>query len=173
VGRQRNQPTKAPGITFRTGHQQIIAGHYSRAELGNIYMVLARASGDLWPSSGPQPANRNMDVLNWPGAVFHGNGFKGVEASFGSNGYGGISGRVNKVDTLIAHGDRVYISWIIDGRHTGKLFGFPGDGKQMTVRESTMLRLTRGRIVEGDYNGDDLALYTQAGGKISFPDKTP
>ncbi len=30
VGRQRNQPAKAPGITIRTGHQQIIAGHASR-----------------------------------------------------------------------------------------------------------------------------------------------
>ncbi|HTK34053.1 MAG TPA: ester cyclase [Caulobacteraceae bacterium] len=149
----------------------IIEGHYTPEELRNIFITLARSSGPSWPNSGPKAANPSLAVLQAPDAINHGRGFQGLEAFYGSNGYGGIEGRVNKIDNLIAHGDRVWITWIIEGRHTGKLFGFPGTGKQIQVRESSMTRFKDGKAVELDFIGDDLALYTQAGGKISFPDK--
>jgi hypothetical protein len=151
--------------------RQIVEGRYSPEELRNIFTMLARSSGPTWPNSGQKAASPNMDVLTAPDAVTHGRGFKGLEVFYGANGYGGVSERVNKVDTLIAHGDRVYISWVWDGRHTGKLFGFPGDGKTIQVRESNLTQFRDGKAVDVDLHGDDLALYTQAGGKISFPDK--
>lgn len=152
--------------------KEIIEGHYSPEELRNIYATLARSSGPTWRGSGPPAANPSMAGLIAPDLIMHGRGFQGLEAFYGSNGYGGgVSDRVNKIDTLIAHGDRIYISWIIEGRHTGKLFGFPADGKTIHVRESAMTRYEDGKMVEIDDIGDDLALYTQAGGKLSFPDK--
>jgi predicted ester cyclase len=98
-------------------------------------------------------------------------GFHELEAIYGSNGYGGIPDRINKVDIILAHGDRVFVSWIIEGHHTGKLFGFPGDGKLINVRESSITRFKDGKAVEINFIADDFALYTQAGGKVSFPDK--
>jgi predicted ester cyclase len=151
--------------------QQITAGRYSPEELRNIFTTLARQSGPSWPDSGPKAASPNLDILTAPDAITHGRGFKGLETFYGGNGYGGISDRVNRIDTLIAHGDRVFISWVWEGRHTGTLFGFPGDGKVIHVRESSMTRFKDGKAVELDISGDDLALYTQAGGKIGFPDK--
>jgi predicted ester cyclase len=152
--------------------QQIVNGHYTAEELRNIFTVLARSSGPNWPNSGPKAASPSMAGITAPDMIMHGRGFRGLEAFYGSNGYtGGVSDRVNKVDTLIAHGDRVYISWLIEGRHTGKLFGFPADGKMIEVRESGMNRFKDGKLAELDDIGDDFALYTQAGGKPSFPDK--
>jgi hypothetical protein len=151
--------------------QQIVEGHYGPEELRNIFTVLARSSGGNWPNNGPRAASPNLDALTAADAISHGRGFRGLEVFYGSNGYGGVSDRVNRVDTLIAHGDRVYISWVWEGRHTGKLFGFPGDGKTIHVRESSMTRFKDGKAAEIDNIGDDLAVYTQAGGKISFPDK--
>jgi hypothetical protein len=151
--------------------QQITEGHYTPEELRNIFTVLARSSGANWPNSGPKAASPNMDALTTPDAISHGRGFRGLEVFYGSNGYGGVSNRVNHVDALLAHGDRVYISWVWEGQHTGKLFGFPGDGKTIHVRESSMTRFKNGKAVEIDNIGDDLAVYTQAGGKVSFPDK--
>ena len=152
--------------------QGVIDGRYTPEELRNIYSILAEFSGDRWPSGGPRAANPSTDSLRAPGAVFHGRGFRGLEAFYGSNGYtGGVSGRVNRIDTLIAHGDQVLISWIIDGVHTGKLFGFPGDGKRLNVRETSIARFKDGKVVDSNSMGDDFALYTQAGGKVSFPDK--
>jgi predicted ester cyclase len=149
--------------------KQIIEGGYTQEELRNIYTTLARSSGDLWPTSGPKPTGPGN--LNAPGSVFVGRGFRGLEQFYGSNGYGGIEDRVNKVDSLIAKGDRVWISWIIEGRHTGTLFGFPGTGKTIRVRENSMTHYKDGLITLADPIGDDLGLYTQAGGKLSFPDK--
>jgi len=173
IAASRTDPAKWdwPSAASPEVRQQIVEGHYSAEELRNIFTMLARSSGPTWPNSGPKAASPNMDVLTAPDAVTHGRGFKGLEVFYGSNGYGGVSERINKVDTLIAHGDRVYISWVWDGRHTGKLFGFPGDGKAMQVRESNLTRFKDGKAVDVDLHGDDLALYTQAGGKISFPDK--
>jgi len=167
----RTDPAKWdwPAAASPEVRKQIAEGGYNQEELRNIFITLARSSGPSWPNSGPRPAEAGS--LNAPNAVFVGRGFRGLEAFYGSNGYGGVEGRVNKVDTLIAHGDTVFISWIIDGRHTGKLFGFPGTGKQLNVRESSITRYKDGLVTYANPIGDDLALYTQAGGKISFPDK--
>lgn len=151
--------------------EQIINGHYTSEELRNIFSMLAQFSGNRWPNSGPKAASMSYDSLRAPGAVFHGRGFRGLEAFYGSNGYGGIPDRVNHIDTVIAHGDQVMISWIFEGHHTGMLFGFPGDGKPIHVRETNITRFKDGKIVESNALGDDFALYTQAGGKVSFPDK--
>lgn len=160
-----------PSAASERVRKEIVEGQYSPEELRNIFTTLARSSGPHWPNSGPQAGNPSMGEITAPDFVMHGRGFAGLEAFYGSNGYGGVSDRVNKVDTLLAHGDSIFISWIIEGHHTGKLFGFPGDGKLLDVRESSMTRFKDGKAVEMHDVGDDLALYTQAGGKISFPDK--
>jgi predicted ester cyclase len=151
--------------------KSVIEGHYSAEELRNIFTTLARASGDRWPNDGTKAARASMESLNAPGFVPRARGFHELEAFYGSNGYGGISDRVNKVDTILAHGDRVFVSWIIEGHHTGTLFGFPGDGKLINVRESSITRFKDGKVLEINFIADDFALYTQAGGKVSFPDK--
>jgi hypothetical protein len=160
-------PSASPEV-----RQQIIDGHYTTEELRNIYTALAaRYRGPLWPTHGIKPANPSQTGLEQPNFIMHGRGFGGLEQFYGSNGYGGVSDRIDKIDTLIAHGDRVYVSWMITGTHTGKTFGFPGDGKPYNVRESSLTTYKDGKMAEATYIGDDFALYTQAGGKISFPDK--
>ncbi|HTK34052.1 MAG TPA: ester cyclase [Caulobacteraceae bacterium] len=165
-----------PPIASPKVRKEIAEGHYSPEELRNIFTILASFSGNRWPTQGPKAQDPSTAKLRAPDAIAHGRGFRGLEVFYGSNGYAGgpdgsIGDRVNNVDTVIAHGDQVLISWIIEGHHTGKLFGFPGDGKPMHVRETSVQRFKDGRAVETNAIGDDLALYTQAGGKISFPDK--
>lgn len=160
-------PAASPDV-----RQQIIDGRYNAEELRNIFITLARSSGPTWSFNGQKSANPSLAAITAPDMIMHGRGFRGLEAFYGKNGYtGGVSDRVNKVDTLIAHGDRIYISWIIEGKHTGTLFGFPPDGKTIEVRESSMSRFKDGKLAEITDIGDDFGLYTQAGGKVSFPDK--
>lgn len=174
----------------------ILAAGNTAEERRNLFAVLAMQSGRRWPVNGatsappPAPAARpasssaeaariattgnllGAPSLFAPGGISHGRGFRGLEKFYGANGYhnDSLSDRINAVDTIIAKGDRVWVSWIIEGRHTGELFGFPGTGKPIKVRESAMIRFKDGRIVESDYLGDDLALYLQAGGTLEFPD---
>jgi len=151
--------------------KSVIEGHHSAEELRNIFTTLAWRSGPRWPNDGTKAASPSRASLNAPGFVEPARGFRGLEAFYGSNGYGGVSDRIDKVDILLAHGDRVFVSWIIEGRHTGTLFGFPGDGKLIDVRESSITRYKDGKMLDLYFIADDLALYTQAGGKVSFPDK--
>lgn len=176
---------------------QIIAARPNAEERRNLFTVLAMQSGRRWPAPGSSAAKalaapaavqakpgqvrtvaRTGNLLGAaslfaPGSISRGRGFRGLEAVFGANGYlpDSLTGRVNRLDSIIAHGDRVWFSWIIEARHTGTLFGFKGDGRPVTVRESAWVRFNKsGQIVESDYYADDLALYLAAGGKVSFPD---
>lgn len=169
----RTDPAKWdwPSSASAEVRKQIIEGNYTQEEKRNIFTSLAQRVGSDWPGSGLSAASADTSALMTPGAMLHGRGFRGLEVYYGGNGYGGISDRVDKVDGLIAHGDRVWINWVIEGRHTGTLFGFAGTGKMLEVPEYSLVRYKDGKVIEHGYIGDDMALYSQAGGKVVLPGK--
>jgi predicted ester cyclase len=94
-----------------------------------------------------------------------------LEVPFGSNGYlyGSLPDRTNRILSIIAKGDRVWVIWLFTGHQTGKMFGAPPSGKELNVREMAMVRYKNDKLIEADYWGDDFALYSQLGGKVEFP----
>ncbi|GEM_PF-4702577 len=165
--------------------RSIVEAGYTQQELRNIRSQLEALSGAgrarptveaaSTGTSGAPSRPAGWAERSAPEVRIVGRGFRGLEAFYGSNGYingpqGSIADRTNKAVYILAKGDRLVISWFIDGHHTGKLFGFPGTGKPLHIRETALVRYdAEGRIVEADFLGDDLALYTQAGGKVELP----
>lgn len=169
--------------------QSIISAGYTAEELRNIFTVLVLQARDRWPNAAapppppPPPPSADARPFGAPGtqppnpmatanARQGGRGFQGLEVYYGSNGYlqNSLSERTDTITYIIAKKDRVYFAFEFDAKHTGKLFGFQGAGKPIHVRESGAMRFEGGRIADTDFRGDDLALYIQAGGKITFPD---
>lgn len=152
-------PTSASNPEVR---KSIIETHYTAEETQNIRTVLEFLS----------TTKRVSNPIWWaPNYKSQGRGFRGLEEFYGSNGYSeeAVSDRTDHVEDIIAKDDRVWVTWMIEGHHTGKLFGFPASGKLVRFRESAVLRFRDGKITEANFRGDDLALYTQAGGKLEFP----
>lgn len=143
--------------------KSIIEGRYTVEELKNLRTMLDFLS----------TRDRGASSVQWyaPGYKSKGRGFRGLEQFFGSNGYAssGIPDREDHIEYIMAKDDRVWVTWFIEGHHNGLLFGFPGTGKLVKIRETAIVRLRDGMIVEADFLGDDLALYTQVGGRLQFP----
>jgi len=171
--------------------QSIIQAGYTAQELRNIRAQLDALSGGgraprgaAAAASAPPPAAAGASgparPSGWaersaPNVKIVGRGFRGLEVFYGSNGYingpeGSIADRKNRVEYILAKGDRVVVAWFIEGHHTGPLFGFPGTGKPLQIRETAWVRYNeQGQVVEADFIGDDLALYAQAGGQVVLP----
>lgn len=122
-------------------------------------------------TGGGQPGARGWPPYFQPDVIFHGRSFRQLEQAFGGNGYSdaSIPDRTNRVVGIIAKGDRVWVTWMIEGHHGAPIFGYPGSGKPISIRETAMLRFREGRIAEIDMLGDELGLYLQAGGALRFP----
>ncbi len=67
------------------------------------------------------------------------------------------------IDEMIAEGDTVMIRRTVRGTHNGDLMVIPATGKQITMTEMALLRVTNGKFVEGWSNSDDLGLLQQLG----------
>lgn len=182
-----------PAGVSAEARQSIIDAGYTPEERRNVFTVLVMETGTRWPNSNapaPMMAPNPNDSRPFGSAgttaqfadnplyakdvKFGGRGFRGLEELYGSNGYlmNSFSDRKNTVTYIIAKKDRVYFVFQFEAKHTGALFGFPGSGKMLDIRETATMRFRDGQVVETDFIGDDLSLYLQAGGKLSFPTAT-
>lgn len=80
-----------------------------------------------------------------------------------------LSGRVDTMQDLVAKGDRVWGLWVLEGTHSGELFGIPASDRPLEVLELGIWRLEGGRIAEAWFMADEWALAAQLAGAGSGP----
>jgi predicted ester cyclase len=80
-------------------------------------------------------------------------------------GYSGASipDREDEILDIIAHGDRVWATWLIRGTHQGPLYGIAPTGRKIEVLEAGQWRIRDGLIAEAWFFVDELALLRQLG----------
>jgi hypothetical protein len=80
-------------------------------------------------------------------------------------GYTGhsVPDREDEILDIIAHGDRVWASWLIRGTHRGPLYGIEPTGRVLEVLEVGQWRITDGLISAAWFFVDELALLRQLG----------
>ncbi|MFD5075109.1 ester cyclase [Streptomyces sp. NPDC058371] len=74
-----------------------------------------------------------------------------------------IPDREDEILDIIAHGDRVWATWLIRGTHSGPLYGIPPTGRKVEVLEVGQWRIRDGLIAEAWFFVDELALVRQLG----------
>jgi predicted ester cyclase len=74
-----------------------------------------------------------------------------------------IPDRTDRILDIIVHGDRVWATWLIEGTHTGPIYGIAPTGRQVTVLELGQWRIDNGLIAEAWFLVDELALIHQLG----------
>jgi predicted ester cyclase len=146
--------------------QRLAHTNFTAEEKRNILTVLIvmSAEGRAAQAANPTPQ---------PGGVTLRRGFDYLDELYGSHGYDfatSIPDRVDRVEDLIAKGDRVWGVFKVIGHHGGLMFGFPGDNKPVEFREMFFRRFAAdGQPLESTYRAEELQIYTGLGGKVSFP----
>jgi len=74
-----------------------------------------------------------------------------------------IPDRTDRIVDLLAHGDRVWLAWLIEGTHQGPLYGLAPTGKKLSVLETGHFRIRDGLLAEAWFFVDELALLSQLG----------
>jgi predicted ester cyclase len=74
-----------------------------------------------------------------------------------------LPGRRDRIDDVIAEGDKVWMRFRVAGTHGGKLYGLPATGKQVEVPEVGITRIADGKWKEAWYFADELGLLLQLG----------
>jgi predicted ester cyclase len=74
-----------------------------------------------------------------------------------------IPDRTDRILDIIVHGDRVWATWLIEGTHSGPIYGIAPTGRQVTVLELGQWRIDNGLIAEAWFFVDELALIHQLG----------
>ena len=69
--------------------------------------------------------------------------------------------RVDRIEDIVAEGDRVAMLWRLNATHTGNLFGIPPTGKKIDIYEVGFFQVIDGKIVEGWFMCDELGLLIQ------------
>lgn len=69
--------------------------------------------------------------------------------------------RVDRIEGIVAEGDRVAMLWRLNATHTGNLFGIPPTGRKIDIYEAGFFQVIDGRIVEGWFMCDELGLLLQ------------
>lgn len=72
------------------------------------------------------------------------------------------------IDDLVVSGDKVVISIVLSGTHTGDLMGIPATGKSIKVHAMVLSRLEDGKIAEEWEILDMLGMFQQLG-VVSLP----
>ena len=69
--------------------------------------------------------------------------------------------RRDRVDGLIAEGEKVWMQFRIAGTHTGKLYGVAPTGKRLEATEVGIVRIVDGKWRDAWYFGDELGMMLQ------------
>jgi predicted ester cyclase len=69
--------------------------------------------------------------------------------------------RRDRVDGLIAEGDKVWMQFRIAGTHTGKLYGVAPTGRRLEAPEIGIVRVVDGKWKDAWYFGDELGMMLQ------------
>ena len=72
------------------------------------------------------------------------------------------------IDDLVVSGDKVVISIVLSGTHTGDLMGIPATGRSLKVHGMVLSRLEKGKIAEEWEVLDMLGMFQQLG-IVSLP----
>lgn len=75
----------------------------------------------------------------------------------------------HSITRIIAKDDWVSGTWKLDCTHQGTFMGLVGTGNRITMEEAGFIRFDDGRMVEGWFIGDELALARQLGVECSAP----
>jgi predicted ester cyclase len=73
----------------------------------------------------------------------------------------------HKIETVIAKDDWVSGTWTLTCTHQGTFMGLPPTHRQITMSEAGFMRFVDGRMVDGWFIGDELALAQQLGMRCS------
>ena len=73
----------------------------------------------------------------------------------------------NRVEELVAEGDKVVARLTYTGTHRGELFGIRPTGRSVTYAGVAIFRITEGRISEGWVLGDIRGLIEQLGAAVA------
>ena len=68
-----------------------------------------------------------------------------------------------RVEDMIAEGETVVARWSCRSAHKGDLNGIAATGKQIAINGVSIVRFSRGKMVEGWINWDALGLMQQIG----------
>lgn len=103
---------------------------------------------------------RNLHDLSGREIVEPGNtdpigGFRALHTAF--------TGWNAQIDDLGAEGEYVWTRMTVTGRHEGEFLGIPATGREIRVSEIGIRRFRDGRMVEGWWMGDEIALLRQLG----------
>jgi len=74
--------------------------------------------------------------------------------------------RVDRIEAIVAEGHQVMVQWEMSGTHSGNLFGIPPTGKSFRIWELALFNLAEGRITEGWFMAEELALLVQLGAPL-------
>ena len=69
--------------------------------------------------------------------------------------------RRDRVDELLAEGEKVWMQFELVGTHTASLYGLPPTGKRVEAPEIGIMRIVDGKWKESWYFGDELGLLLQ------------
>jgi predicted ester cyclase len=112
---------------------------------------------------------KTWDELASPNLIHHFNStvqpIVGLKANkeFSKNLFQGFPDIRQKIEDMIAEGDKVVYRTTIQGTNTGEFLGTPSTGKSVKVNDFTMLRFSGGQIVEMWYECNLLEVMQQLG----------
>lgn len=67
------------------------------------------------------------------------------------------------IEELVAEGEKIWVNYTIRGTHEGLLRNVPATHKQISYSLIGMYRVANGKIVEADFQSDELSLLRQLG----------
>jgi len=131
---------------------------YSEQERANIALITAYRSVPM--------AERAQFMT--PRATTGRDGFHNLAALTGVRSLrpDAIPDREDEVLGVVAHGDEVWALWVVRGTHRGDLMGIPATGRPLEVLEMGRWRIEDGRIADGWFMADELALVRQLGYEV-------
>jgi predicted ester cyclase len=112
---------------------------------------------------------KTWDEVVSPNLIYHFNSspepIVGLSANkeFSKSLFQGFPNIRQKIEDVIAEGDKVVYRTTIQGTNTGEFLGTPSTGKPVKVNDFTMLRFANGQIVEMWYECNLLEVMQQLG----------
>lgn len=148
---------------------EVLRQPHTAEERRNIQTVLEFESG----------LGRALDRERWYAKDFRPpprSGYQELDSAFGRNDYHvpAIVNRRNRIEDIVAKGDRVVVVFRTTGNLNAPIFGFDGLGQPIDVRELLVIRFNeQGLIAELWPWGEGFVLYQELGGVVKLPGGQP